>query len=78
MSPGEIVERASAAADKAGRSDYIIAGAVIGVIGTLLALMGLVSAVDARYVTRKEYEATIVSTDKRLQTIQELALSLRK
>lgn len=56
------------------RSDYVVAGAVLGVIVTLLTLMGLVSAVDARYVTRKEYEQTIVSTNQRLQTIQDLAL----
>ncbi len=59
---------------KGARTEYVIAGAVLGVITTLLTLMGLVSAVDARYVTRKEFEQTIVSTNQRLQTIQDLAL----
>lgn len=51
MSPAEIKDR----------SKELVAGAVVGVLATLLLLASLVDAGDSHYVTRKEYESTLVS-----------------
>lgn len=50
-----------------------VLGAVLGVLVTLGTLLALVSQVDAHYVTRREYEATQVSIENRLTTIQRIA-----
>jgi len=48
-------------------------GAILGVLVTLGTLLALVSQVDAHYVTRREYEATMGSIETRLSTIQRIA-----
>ncbi len=48
----------------------VVAAGVLGVLGTLATLLMLVSQVDAHYVTRREYEATLVSIHDQLTTIQ--------
>ena len=48
----------------------MVAGAVAGVLGILLTLFLLVGQVDAHYVTRKEYEATLQSIDRQLADIK--------
>ena len=59
--------------DAEGKGDatpLLIAGAMVGVIGALLAMMGLVNSVDAHYVTRREYEATMVSINQHLERLE--------
>jgi hypothetical protein len=52
------------------RASLVLAGAVMGVLGVLLTLFALVSSVDAHYVTRKEYEATLASINIQLLDIK--------
>jgi len=52
------------------RASLLIAGAVVGVLGVLLTLFALVSSVDAHYVTRKEYEATLLAIHSDLTEIR--------
>lgn len=47
-----------------------IAGAVLGVITTLVALLALVSFADERWVTRREYNATLQRMDHQLDRIE--------
>ena len=50
----------------------VIAGAVLGVIVTLATLAALVSQIDGHYVTRREYEATLLSIKTQLEDIKRL------
>ncbi len=52
------------------RASVAVFGAVIGVLATLVTLLALVSQVDAHYVTRREYEATLVSIQSQLTDIK--------
>jgi hypothetical protein len=47
----------------------LIAGAALGVAGTLVLAFGIVAALDARYTTRREYETTMKDIDRRLAGI---------
>ena len=47
-----------------------MAGAVLGVLGVLLTLFALVGQLDARYPTRREYEATLASINLQLTEIK--------
>ena len=47
-----------------------LAGAVVGVGGTLLLCFGLMAAVDNRYVTRREYNATLEGIREQLTEIK--------
>lgn len=53
-----------------GRRSDLVAAAVIGVLSTLALLLGLMAAVDGRYVGRREYDATMHSIDGRLARIE--------
>ena len=59
-----------AADDKLSGKSEMLFGAIVGVIGTLGLLLALVSAIDGRYVGRREYDATMSSIDKRLARIE--------
>lgn len=48
----------------------LIAGAMFGVITTLAMLLALVQSVDARYVTRREFDATLSAINGRLERIE--------
>jgi hypothetical protein len=48
------------------RVSLVVAGAVVGVLGVLLTLFALVGQLDARYPTRREYEATLASINLQL------------
>jgi len=52
------------------RASLVIAGAVVGVLGVLLTLFALVGQLDARYPTRREYEATLASINSQLTEIK--------
>jgi len=52
------------------RATTVIAAAVLGVLGTLATLLVLMSQVESHYVTRREYEATLVSIQRQLTSIQ--------
>ena len=52
------------------RASLLIAGAVVGVLGVLLTLFALVGQLDARYPTRREYDATLASINLRLGEIK--------
>jgi hypothetical protein len=52
------------------RASLVIAGAVVGVLGVLLTLFALVGQLDARYPTRREYEATLASINNQLGEIK--------
>jgi hypothetical protein len=52
------------------KASLVAAGAVAGVLGILLTLFLLVGQVDAHYVTRKEYEATLLSINTQLLDIK--------
>lgn len=47
-----------------------LAGALIGVGGTVLAVVGLLSSFDSRYVTRREYDATLLDIRQQLTDIK--------
>ena len=59
-----------AADDKLSGKSEMLFGAIVGVLGTLSLLLALVSAIDGRYVGRREYDATMSSIDKRLARIE--------
>lgn len=48
----------------------LIAGAALGVAGTLVLVFGLFAAVDNRYVTRREYGATLKDIQRQLSEIK--------
>lgn len=48
----------------------LIAGAVLGVLGTLGILMAVVQRADARWVTRVEYDATLAGIQGQLADIK--------
>jgi len=52
------------------RASLVIAGAVVGVLGVLLTLFALVGQLDARYPTRREYDATLASINSQLTDIK--------
>lgn len=52
------------------KASFLIAGAVLGVITILGAMFLLVGQVDAHYVTRREYEATLVDIHNQLAEIK--------
>jgi hypothetical protein len=47
-----------------------LAGAVVGIGGTLLAVFGLLSGMDNRYVTRRESDATLLDIRTQLNEIK--------
>lgn len=59
-----------AADDRLSGKSEMLFGAIVGVLGTLSLLLALVSAIDGRYVGRREYDATMSSIDKRLARIE--------
>jgi hypothetical protein len=52
------------------RASLLIAGAVVGVLGVLLTLFALVGQLDARYPTRREYDATLAHISLQLGEIK--------
>lgn len=52
------------------RASLVIAGAVLGVLGVLLTLFALIGQMDARYPTRREYDATLASINNQLGEIK--------
>jgi len=52
------------------KASLVVAGAVLGVLGVLLTLFALVGQLDARYPTRREYEATLASINSQLTEIK--------
>lgn len=48
----------------------MFAGVALGIVGTLVLVFGLFSAVDNRYVTRREYGATLKDIQRQLSQIQ--------
>jgi hypothetical protein len=47
----------------------VIAGAALGIALTLFAVFGLVAAVDARYITRREHNATMKDIQRQLNLL---------
>ena len=56
------------------RAAPVVAGAVLGVLSTLLVLATLLASLDGHYVTRREYEATLVGIRTELTYLRENAV----
>lgn len=52
------------------RTGAVVFGAILGVLVTLGTLLGVVNAIDARYVSQAEYRATLVRIDGQLADIK--------
>lgn len=47
----------------------LVAGAVVGVLVTLASLLAFAAAADGHFVTRREYQVTLVEINRRLDRI---------
>lgn len=64
------------------KAQYVAAGAVAGVITILALLLGLMNTLDARYIPRGEYRATLERLDSNISivntNVKDLKVSLDK
>lgn len=52
------------------RKSGLIAGAVIGVLGTLTVLVTLLTSIEGHFVTRREYDVVLQQINGRLARIE--------
>lgn len=60
------------------KASYLVAGAVVGVLGVLVTLMALINQLDNRYIGRQEFAATMVRMDAQLSEIKEIRADVKE